>query len=340
MRTTFIKKITEFAQTDPNVYLVAGDVGFSVIEEFAQKFPTRYFNAGVAEQNMIGVAAGLAMAGKTVYVYTIIPFLIKRCFEQIRVDLCYQELPVKLIGVGGGFSYGALGVTHHALEDIALMRSLPGMTVVAPGSKFEAQELAQDIHELKTPAYVRLSNIEEKVVYPENTKINLGQAIEIIPSHSMYIIATGNSLDTGFIACIQLRALGYDIGLVSMPTIKPLDIKFLLSQKNTLKALFTIEEHNVIGGLGEAIARVLCEQFGTKIIFKAFGVQDFYFHIAGSRSYLNDLAGLSPEKITDAINTLMKANYDKKQEQNNNTVDNHLSHNLCNPGTAPHELGI
>src|SRR5579872_3655743 len=174
MRATFIKTLTEYAAHNPDVYLITGDVGFSVIEEFARQFPTRYFNAGVAEQNMIGVAAGLALAGKKVYVYTIIPFLIKRCFEQIRVDICYQELPVKLIGVGGGFSYGPMGATHHALEDITLMRSLPGMTVIAPGSKYEVQQLSAQIHAAQSPTYVRLSNNEEKVIYPQHSSMHIG----------------------------------------------------------------------------------------------------------------------------------------------------------------------
>jgi len=301
MRATFIKSLIEYATQDPDVYLIAGDVGFSVVEAFAQQFPTRYFNAGVAEQNMIGVAAGLAMAGKKVYVYTIIPFLTKRCFEQVRLDICYQELPVKLIGVGGGFSYGPMGTTHHALEDVALMRSLPGMTVIAPGSKFEVQHLSSDIHAVPSPMYVRLSNNEEKVVYPQNISITLGKALEIVPSDVAYIAATGNALDAAFVACQELRNLGYDIGLVSMPTIKPLDANFFLEKQAGLQAIFTVEEHSVIGGLGEAMARMVCENFEKKIIFKAFGVNDFYFHVTGPRSYLNDQAGLSAEKLVKEI---------------------------------------
>jgi len=322
MRATFIKTLTEYAAHNPDVYLITGDVGFSVIEEFARQFPTRYFNAGVAEQNMIGVAAGLALAGKKVYVYTIIPFLIKRCFEQIRVDICYQELPVKLIGVGGGFSYGPMGATHHALEDITLMRSLPGMTVIAPGSKYEVQQLSAQIHTAQSPTYVRLSNNEEKVIYPHNSSIHIGKACEIIPSDYVYIIATGNALDASFIACNTLRNLGYDIGLVSMPTIKPLDSQFFLEKQKTLRALFTIEEHSIMGGLGEAMARMVCENFEKKIIFKALGVQDFYFHITGSRSYLNDQAGLSPEKIVLEIEKrlFMTHSYSKKHTNKRDVI--------------------
>ena len=288
------------AEENEKIYLVVGDVGFSVIEKFQARFPKRYLNAGVAEQNMIGVAAGLAMAGKQVVVYSIIPFVMMRCFEQIRVDLCYQQLPVKVVGVGGGFSYATAAASHHALEDVALMRSLPGMTVIAPGSKFETEQLTPQLFTLTGPSYLRLGNNEELVAYPENTRVTIGKAIEIMPAHDYLIIATGNALDLGFKTCQKLRADGIDIGLISMPTIKPLDTQFL-SQQQTIKGIFTIEEHNVIGGLGEAVARFVAEQLTHKIIFKAFGVNDFYFHEAGSRAYLNEKAGLSVDAVSKEI---------------------------------------
>lgn len=303
MRNTFMQALMTEAARNKNLYLVVGDVGFSVVEPFQQQYPTRYLNAGIAEQNMIGVAAGLAMAGKDVVVYTIITFLTMRCFEQIRVDLCYQELPVKLVGVGGGFSYATAAASHHALEDIAIMRSLPGMTVIAPGNKYETDQLTPQLFGLKGPSYMRLANNEELVTYPETTPVTIGKAIEIIPAHDYLIIATGNALDLGWQVCHVLRATGMDIGLVSMPTIKPLDYDFLDQKQMLLKGLFTIEEHSVIGGLGEAVARCVAETFKHKVIFKAFGVNDFYFHQAGSRAYLNEQAGLS---VSTVINEIMR----------------------------------
>lgn len=299
MRTIFFQQLMTLAHADPNLYLVVGDVGFSVIETFQQTFGHRYINAGVAEQNMIGLAAGLAMAGKNVYVYSIVPFVIMRCFEQIRDDLCYQQLPVKLVGVGGGFSYGPMGVTHHALEDAALMRMLPEMSVIAPGNKYETGHLVPQINALKGPAFLRLSNGNELVTYPEGTEVVLGKACEIIKHPRYCIVATGNALDLGWQVCKHLESLGFDIGLVSMPTIKPLDEHFFLTRN--FDAIFTIEEHFINGGLGEAIARMLCEKIDRKIIFHAFGVDDFYFHEAGSRDYLKEKAGLSVEKIVGVI---------------------------------------
>lgn len=308
MRTIFMKELIKQAQVDKNIYLVVGDVGFSVIEEYKALFPQRYLNAGIAEQNMIGVAAGLAMAGKRVFVYTIIPFLIKRCFEQIRLNICYQELPVTLVGVGGGFSYGSAATSHHALEDIALMRTLPGMTVIAPGSKYETEKLSTQLFSSTSPTYFRLSNNDEQVMYPENCSPTIGKALPIIPSSRYLIIATGNALDLGFGVCTTLRKTGLDIGLISMPTIKPLDTVFLEAQAARVQGIFTIEEHNVIGGLGEAIARYIAESYPKKIVFKAFGVQDFYFHVAASRAYYNEQAGLTVDFVSSTILGLLQSN--------------------------------
>lgn len=299
MRAEFFKKLLELAHLDPNLYLIVGDVGFSVIEEFKQRFPMRYINAGVAEQGMIGLAAGLAMAGKNVYVYSIIPFVTMRCFEQIRDDLCYQELPVKLVGVGGGFSYGPMGVTHHALEDVGILRMLPGMTVVAPGSKYETEHLVPQMHALQGPSYLRLSNNEELVSYPDQEKIILGKACQLIAHEQFCIVASGNALDLAWQVCQYLATQGIQIGLVSLPTIKPLDHEFFLSKSFT--AIFSIEEHFLAGGLGQALAHMICQQIDSKVIFHAFGVDDFYFHEAGSRKYLNQKAGLSVEHIASTI---------------------------------------
>lgn len=301
MRNTFMNFLIQEAAHNQNLYFITGDLGFSVVEKFQELFPTRFINAGIAEQNMIGIAAGLAMAGKQVVAYSIIPFITMRCFEQVRLDLCYQNLPVKLVGVGGGFSYGTAAGSHHAIEDVAIMRSLPGMTVIAPGSKFETEQLSPQLFNLTGPSYLRLSNNEELVKYPDNTKVVIGKAIEVIPGKDYLLIANGNALDLGFQVCQKLQALNISIGLISMPTVKPLDTHFLYAKKCGLKGIFTLEEHSVIGGLGEAVARYIAETFEHKIIFKAFGVNDFYFHEAGSRGYLNEKAGLHVDIVSKEI---------------------------------------
>ena len=157
MRTAFVNTLIELAEKDENIYLLTGDLGFSVLEGFIQKFPERFINCGVAEQNMMGVAAGLALSGKKPYVYSIIPFVTMRCFEQVRNDICYQNLDVKIVGVGSGLAYGFLGATHHAIEDIAILRVLPNMTILSPGDPTEARELTLKSYQTKNPTYLRLN---------------------------------------------------------------------------------------------------------------------------------------------------------------------------------------
>jgi transketolase len=297
MKATFFTYMVQQAAIDPNLYLITGDLGFPFAQEFEQKFPERFINAGIAEQNMIGVAAGLAMAGKNVYVYSIIPFLTMRCFEQIRIDLCYQKLPVKLIGAGGGFVYGAEGATHHAIEDIAIMRSVPNMTVIAPATKYELLTLLSHLDNCDGPAYVRISNAEECIPFTNYT-LSLGSIADLISHQEHYIMATGNALDLGYHVQQILSQKGVNCGLASVHTIKPLDHNFF-STKN-LRAVFTIEEHSVIGGLGQAVAHLLCEK-GSPIIFQAFGIPDCYECECGSRNELKQQYGLTPDHIASAI---------------------------------------
>jgi transketolase len=297
MKATFFNHAAQQAAIDPNLYLVIGDLGFPFAQTFQQKFPERFINAGIAEQNMIGVAAGLAMAGKKVYVYSIIPFLTMRCFEQIRNDLCYQQLPVTLVGAGGGLVYGAQGTTHHAIEDIAIMRSLPNMTVTAPGNTYELTALLRQVGKLTGPSYVRLSNAEESM--PTTTyDVTCGVASDLIPHHERYIITTGNALDLGYQTHHILMSYGIECGLASMHTIKPLDHAFF--DKKHVHAVFTIEEHSIIGGLGQAVAHVLCEH-NHHPIFHAFGIPDCYAHESGSREELKKSYGLTPQNIATTI---------------------------------------
>lgn len=301
MRNTFIKELTKLAAQDPNLYLFVGDLGFSVMEDFEKKFPNRFFNIGVAEQSMIGVAAGMAMAGKNVFVYSIVPFATMRCFEQIRDDICYQQLPVKIIGTGGGLDYGPYGATHHSIEDIGIMRMLPGMTVLAPGSATETAALTQTIAKYNKPVYLRLSRSTNTVPYQENTEIKLGTSIEIIPNNKQLLITTGNMLDLGYELCTQLKKKGLDLGLVSMPTVKPFCSDIFTKYKDTLQTVFTLEEHNVVGGFGEAIGSYLLSNFNRNIAFKNFGVQDEYVHVAGKSEYVKATVGINPKDIEKNI---------------------------------------
>ncbi len=166
MRKTFVKTLIELAEKDESIYLLTGDIGFNALEAFADKFPKRFINCGIAEQNMMGVAAGLALSGKKVYVYSIIPFVTVRCLEQIKNDVCFQNLDVKIVGYATGFSYGAQGTTHHAIEDVGVMRALPNMTVLSPADPSEERELILQSYKTKSPAYIRLDKGGERIIYP------------------------------------------------------------------------------------------------------------------------------------------------------------------------------
>lgn len=304
MRNIFISELIKRATEDPSIYLLTGDLGFAVVEPFQQQFPDRFINAGIAEQNMIGVAAGLAVTGKKVFVYSIIPFVTMRCFEQVRNNICYQNLPVKLVGVGAGYSYASAGFTHHGIDDIAVMNVLSGMTICSPGSNYEATALMQDFFAQPGPGYLRIGNIENTIQYPENCTPRLGEILEIIPNDQALILATSNSLDLAYQTQQNLTAQGITIGLASVHTLKPFDKNYLLAGQN-LQAVYTIEEHSVIGGLGSIVASCIAQDFNHHVLFKSFGINDFYFHETGSRKDLLSKAGLTVESIAQVIRKTM-----------------------------------
>ena len=300
MRNAFVKTLTRLAEKDENIYLLTGDLGFSVFEDFAERFPKRFINCGVAEQNMIGVAAGLALSGKKVYVYSIVPFVTMRCFEQIRNDVCYQNLDVKLVGVGGGFSYGDLGATHYAIEDIAVLRSLPNMTVLCPADPLETEELILKSYQTKTPTYIRLDRTGEKILYNAKPELEIGKPSVLKEGEDGVIIATGPQVGFCLKALEKLKSLGYGFKLLSLHTLKPIDRESLLEEIKEIKKIFTIEEHNIIGGLGSAVAEILAES-DWQGSFKRIGVPDEYPSKIGSPEYLRQKYQLTPEKITEFI---------------------------------------
>ncbi len=300
MRDAFIKTLTELAKKDKRIYLLTGDLGFSVFENFAKKFPQRFINCGVAEQNMMGVAAGLALSGKKPYVYSIIPFITLRCLEQIRNDICYQNLDVKIVGVGGGFSYGPLGTTHHALEDLGILRMLPNMTVLSPGDLIETEKLILESYRTKKPTYLRLCRGGEKNSHKKNDNIKIGKPFIFQKSGDGAVLVTGALLGTAKELVEELRDKGYNLKLISLFTLKPINGKALLRQLKGVKIVFTLEEHSVIGGLGSAVSEILSES-GYCGLFRRIGIADKYSSETGSREYLNEKFGLSKNKIKETI---------------------------------------
>jgi transketolase len=290
MRAAFIETLGELAEADERIWLVTGDLGFSVLEPFAERFPSRYLNVGVAEQNMTGIAAGLARCGKVVFTYSIANFPTLRCLEQIRNDVCYHGGNVKVVAVGGGYAYGAQGYTHHGVEDLAILRALPGMTVVAPGDPVETRLATRAIAVDDGPCYLRLGKATEPVVHAAEPDFHLGRAIPVRPGRDATIVSTGGMLEESVTVADRLRGEGVEVGVLSMHTVKPLDEEAVLHAARSTGVIVTAEEHSVVGGLGSAVAEVLAEA-GLPVKFRRFGAPDRINRAVGSQAYLRRLAG-------------------------------------------------
>lgn len=301
MRTAFIRTLVELAEQDERVNLVVGDLGFGVVEPFANKFPKRFVNAGVAEQNMTAIAAGMALCGKIVFTYSIANFPTLRCFEQIRNDVCYHNANVIVVSVGGGLAYGALGMTHHATEDIAVMRALPGIVVVAPGDPFEAEFATRALVAQPGPAYLRLGRSGEPQVHWTAPDFQLGRSIQLADGADLTLIATGTMLHTAAAVRERLSESGIHARLLSMHTIKPLDVPAVVAAARETGAVVTLEEHSITGGLGSAVAEVLAESPIAKVPFKRLGLPPKFTSLVGNQDYLKQAYSLTVDGILASI---------------------------------------
>ncbi len=286
MRGAFVRTLLELADADPRVWLLTGDLGFSVLEPFAERFPERYVNVGVAEQNMLGVAAGLAHGGNIVFVYSIANFPTLRCLEQIRNDVCYHALPVRIVSVGGGLSYGAAGYTHHGVEDLAILRALPGLAVLAPGDPHETVALTRALGALPGPAYLRLGKAGEPEVHREPPRLELGRALRVREGSDVTLIATGGQLHASVQAAEALAAEGVSARVLSMHTVKPLDEAAIREAALETRAILSVEEHSELGGLGSAIADVLATMRERRAVFGKFALPDQHLDVIGSQRHL------------------------------------------------------
>jgi len=306
LRAAFISTLIDLARKDERIFLLVGDVGFSLVEPYAQEFPRRFVNIGIAEQNMVGIATGLALSGKTVFVYSIANFPTLRCVEQIRNDVCYHNANVKIVTAGGGLIYGALGTTHHVTEDLAIMRSLPNMTVIAPADPVEASLATKAIIERTGPCYLRLGRTKDPQVHVETPDFQIGKAIKLREGQNVTLIAGGGVLHNAVQAAQQLAQQGVESRVLSMHTIKPLDRVAVLSAAAETGAIVTIEEHNIIGGLGSAVAEVLAEENKSNLVFMRMGIPDEFCAQVGSQAYLRELYSLSVEGIVSSVKKLTK----------------------------------
>ncbi|WP_137045780.1 transketolase family protein [Pseudolabrys sp. FHR47] len=291
MRTAFVKSLCDLAAADDRIWLVSGDLGYGTLEPYLERVPDRFINAGVAEQNMIGVAAGLAMTGKIVFVYSIANFPTLRCLEQIRNDVCYHQARVHIVAVGGGFTYGAQGYTHHGVEDLAILGALPELTVLAPGDPVEARLLVPQMIDLPGPSYLRLGRAGEQVVHGGDVPdVRIGQATLVRKGTRLTFISIGAMLPVALAAADQLAAEGIDARVLSMHTLKPLDKLAVMTAVHETGAIVTVEEHTPHGGLGSRVADVLISE-GVLPRFAQFAIPPGLTKTVGSQSYLRSLMG-------------------------------------------------
>ncbi|MDE3060293.1 MAG: transketolase [Pseudomonadota bacterium] len=300
MRDAFADEITKLAAQDERVVLLSGDIGNRMFDKFKAGAPDRFYNCGVAEANMMSVAAGLGLCGLRPVVYTITPFTTTRCFEQIRVDACYHRSPVIIVGTGSGLSYATLGPTHHSLEDIAILRTLPGMTVFCPCDAMEVRAGLRAALKQDNPVYIRLGKKGEPVIHPDIPNITLGKSYTIRQGSDLCLLSTGNTMPLALEAADALAAQGVSVRVESVHTVKPLDTVMLAEVFSRYKVVAVIEEHGVIGGLYGAVA----EWRGTQSFparLAHFGTEDRFYHRVGSQAQLRESSGLTRDGIVEGL---------------------------------------
>ena len=305
MRDALMKSLFVLAEKDSNLMLLTGDLGYGVFEEFEKKYPSQYLNVGVAEQNMMGVAAGLALEGKIIFTYSIGNFPTLRCLEQIRNDACYHELNINIIATGGGFSYGGLGMSHHATEDLAIMRALPGVTVVSPCTEREAELATIELSLRKGVGYLRIDKTKAELT-SDFANFKIGKARILVKGSDYTIFATGGIAGEAVKASKILEEFKISLKVVSMHSLKPLDAKFIQNEIKSKKGIIVIEEGVIIGGLGSAICELCIDAGITVNNFKRLGIDDHYSSEVGSQNFLRSKYKLNSKAIVKEVLEFVK----------------------------------
>jgi len=302
MRDAFAKALVELAADDPSVVLVTGDLGFGVLTEYSTAFPDQFVNAGVAEQNMTALACGMALEGARAYTYSIANFPTLRCLEQLRNDVCYHDAAVTVVAVGGGFSYGALGMSHFATEDLAIMRTIPGMTVVAPSDPWMSYELTRQLYRFGKPAYLRID--KGKAGLPAGP-VELGKVRPVRDGDDGVIFVIGGILAEALAAADILAAHGLSLAVVDVHTLKPFDVQGVWEAARGQPLVVTLEEHNIIGGLGSAVAEALLEGGILPGAFRRIGLADQFPEVVGDQDYLRKTYRLDREAVVAAFREVL-----------------------------------
>ncbi len=306
MRKTSLDAVYELAKRDKRVVFIGSDLGIGTLKQFKAEMPERFFMEGVSEAHLVTMAAGLGLEGKVVYINTIATFLTRRCYEQVCLDLSLHHTNVRLIGSGGGVVYAPLGPTHQAIEDIAIFRTLPRMTIVAPCDAEEMKRLMPQTLDWDGPMYIRLGKGGDAVVSRPELGFQIGKALLVREGSDALIVTTGITLQPALAAAALLEQSGISAGVLHMHTVKPFDTEALLAQAARVPAILSIEEHTIIGGLGSAVAETLAEaDFSTPKRFKRIGIPDVFPDKYGSQATLLARYGITAEGAVAEVRKLL-----------------------------------
>ena len=303
MRNAFAQEITAIAEKNKKIVLLSGDIGNRLFDKFRNKFPKRFYNCGIAEASMTGISSGMAYLGLRPITYTIATFNTLRCLEQIKLDICYPDLPVIIVGTGAGLSYASLGSTHHSLEDIAFLRTIPNLNILCPSDPMEVKKLLRDAIKMKCPVYLRIGKKNEPVI---NNRKRLGNSDIIVSGRTNLIISVGNILKEAIETSKKLKKSRVDNSVIDLRYIKPLDEKVLKRALKNFKRIFVIEEHFVSGGAGSAIIEWANKNGFNTIKIYLFGVENKFVHSSGNQKAAREKLGLSSEKIFKRIIKVIK----------------------------------
>lgn len=304
MRSAFLETIISLMKEHDDIVTLTADMGFSVFEDMQKKFPKRFINMGVTEQSTVGIATGLALSGFKVYFYAQAPFVTMRCFEQIRLDVAYNQVDVKIVGVASGFCSNQLGISHFALEDVALMKLLPNITIFTPGDPLEARWATKESYAIHGPTYIRLTKSGSPFIHTQKQTFKVGKGVTLRQGKDASLFVSGSLLPMAIEIHKLLAKKNIVCTIISMPTIKPIDRNLILSQAKKTHALFTLEEHSIIGGLGSTVAEILAEERANAIFYR-FGTPDRFTSITGAQDYLLKYNGLSATAIATTILNLV-----------------------------------
>ncbi|UPY36824.1 transketolase C-terminal domain-containing protein [Sediminicoccus sp. KRV36] len=308
MRNEFADELTKLGNEDPRLVMLSGDIGNRLFDKFRAAHPSRFINCGVAEQNMMGLAAGMAMSGLRPVTYTITPFVTTRCLEQIRTDACYHNVPVTVVSVGAGLAYAGLGPTHHACEDISFLRSIPNMTVICPGDAWEVRAALRAVMQQDGPAYIRMGKKGEPLIHPGVIPdFKIGRAITMREGTDVCLLSTGNILPEALHAAEDLAQHGVSAQVVSFHTVKPLDQDRLRESFARFPVVATIEEHSLIGGFGSAVAEWAIDNatLPSKRLIR-IGTPDAFFKLSGEQEFARECLGLTGHQIADRIRQALR----------------------------------